>query len=107
MNGNSNKWRLVDRTHLKELLKERGLVVELPEGATPPNNESPVGVGTIVTFLDRVRPEWYFNIPEQQRRRLISYTMHDLGYVGHTRTTKGGRISSWVHRVTSREYVEA
>ncbi len=91
-------WKREERAILRDILTQHGLVRDLNDGATPAKNETPIGVGALLTFLENHGPSWYLAMTARHQRRLIACTMHDMGYIGHTKA-HGGRISSWVRQI--------
>lgn len=78
------------------MLEERRLLAEfIKENVIPKINGTVVGIATILAALDVLQPEWFCAVSEGARRKLISYTMHDMRYRGNTRG-HSGRITSWI-----------
>ena len=78
-------WKLKERQRLAMLLN-----INLISN----HNGDVIGVGEIEGYLDMANPKWFKEYPYVIQRRIISYTMHDIGCTPRTRG-RFGRVISW------------
>jgi hypothetical protein len=74
------------------MVREREDLARFMEGAL--SEKDVVGIGGIIAILDEHRPSLVRDAKGPDLRRLISFTMRDIGWEPNTRG-HAGRASSW------------